>query len=389
LRQAVAPGSAGDVVRSLASLKWILSLNVSRNVCMLNLPVVLREQWKFLPCDRVIGTMEWHGSKALISTNKFFTESLNSEDKETQHSDDNVKLVGVRRSKKALQTVKSLSPTIERKKPPLEKLDANFFVAAGMQGDGEKLEHIRVAKRVSIEECEAMFGATEGTGHKKFRYTNYRDRKVVQRVENIWLLLHSKRQMPSNALLSLEFVMDIVAETKNIRMNWAAFCEQQNVKQRVGYQNAVDEIVRERAQLLALQVKEETQDSILKVTATDLVRGVREFHLQLEQAGFPAVRVSSTFTARWAQKLAIEVGDLLRLAAVESWSAKQEANQMLLEERHIIEEARCEMNVMDSFLAASNRSIARLSGVEGSTAVHCLGGTGLWWFMGERIWILF
>jgi hypothetical protein len=98
-------------------------------------------------------------------------------------------------------------------------------------------------------------------------------------------------------------------------------------------------MVRERAQLLALQVKEETQDSILKVTATDSARGVCEFHLRLEQVGFPAIRVSSTFTARWTQKLEIEVGDLLRLAAVEWWSAKQEADQMLLEERRIVEEA--------------------------------------------------
>jgi hypothetical protein len=111
-------------------------------------------------------------------------------------------------------------------------------------------------------------------------------------------------------------------------------------------------MVRKRAQLLALQVKEETQDSISKVAATDSVRGVREFHLRSEQAGFPVVRVSSTFIAHWAQKLAIEVGDLLRLAAVEWWSAKQEADQMMLEERQIAEEARCEMNVMDSFLAS-------------------------------------
>jgi hypothetical protein len=141
----------------------------------------------------------------------------------------------VRRGKKALQIVKSLSSAIERKKPPPKKLDANFFVVVGMQGDGDKPERIRVAKRVSIEECEAMFGATEGTGRMKFRYTNCRDRKVVQRVEKIWLLLHSKGQMPSNTMLSLEFVMDIVAETKNIRVNWAAFGEQQNVKQRVGH----------------------------------------------------------------------------------------------------------------------------------------------------------
>jgi hypothetical protein len=41
--------------------------------------------------------------------------------------------------------------------------------------------------------------------------------------------------MPSNGLLSLEFVMSIVAEIKNIRVNWATFGEQQNVKQRVGH----------------------------------------------------------------------------------------------------------------------------------------------------------
>jgi hypothetical protein len=92
-----------------------------------------------------------------------------------------------------------------------------------------------VAKRVSIEECEAMFGAMERTGRKKFRYTSCRDRKVIQRVEKIWPLLHSKGQMPSNGLLSLEFVMSIVAEIKNIRVNWATFGEQQNVKQRVGH----------------------------------------------------------------------------------------------------------------------------------------------------------
>jgi hypothetical protein len=132
----------------------------------------------------------------------------------------------MRRSKKVLQTMKSLSSAIERKKPPPEKLDASFFVAAGMRGDGDKPERIRVAKLVSIEECEAMFGATEGTGCKKFRYTNCRDRKIVQRIEKIWLLLHSKGQMPSIAILSLEFVMGIVAETKNIRVNWAAFGEQ-------------------------------------------------------------------------------------------------------------------------------------------------------------------
>jgi hypothetical protein len=82
-------------------------------------------------------------------------------------------------------------------------------------------------------------------------------------------------------------------------------------------------------------MKEETQDSISKVTTIDSVRGVREFHLRSEQAGFPAVRVSSPFTARWTQKLVIEVGDLLRLTAMEWWSAKQEADQMLLEERRI------------------------------------------------------
>jgi hypothetical protein len=297
--------------------------------------------------------MEWQGSKVVISSNKFYKESLNNNEKETQHSDDDVKLLSVRRGKKALQTVESLSSAIEQKKPPPEKLDANFFVATGMRGDGDKPKCIRVAKRVLQEEIKAIFGATEGTGRKKFRYTNCRDRKVVQRIEKTWPLLHSKGQMPSNALLSLEFVMGIVAETKNIRVNWAAYGEQQNVKQHVGHQNVVDEMVCERTQLLVLQVKDETQDSILKVTATDSVRGVREFRLRSEQAGFPTIRVSSTFDARWAQKLATEFGDLLKLAAMEWWSAKHEADQMLLEERRIGEEACSEMNVMDSFLASA------------------------------------
>ena len=82
-------------------------------------------------------------------------------------------------------------------------------------------------KLVTVDDCTILFGNHHGN-RKKFRYTNCKDRRIVGKIEKMWPLLISKTEMPTNNLLSLEFIMGIMAKKKDIKINWAAFGEDVN-----------------------------------------------------------------------------------------------------------------------------------------------------------------
>ena len=84
------------------------------------------------------------------------------------------------------------------------------FIALGLPGVGSRLDKIRILKQVSIDKCIAMFGTAHGS-RRKFRYLDCKDQRIVALVERYWPLVNSKSSMPTISLLSLEFVMGIVA----------------------------------------------------------------------------------------------------------------------------------------------------------------------------------
>ena len=80
-----------------------------------------------------------------------------------------------------------------------------------MCGVGLKLEKIRLHKQVMLKFCEVLFGKAIGK-YKKFDYKFYKSSKLRAKVEKLWLLLLSNKEMSVNEQVGFEFIIGIVAE---------------------------------------------------------------------------------------------------------------------------------------------------------------------------------
>jgi hypothetical protein len=142
--------------------------------------------------------------------------------------------------------------------------DSWHFVKQGFCGHGAKPDQVQVSKQVKVEECEQIFGPVVGA-RKKFRYTECKDQRLCAKIEKLWPLLNSKMEMPSNALLPIEFLMGVVAEEKLITVKWAAYGEDVNTVQCSQYFRAIADLTCIRNELLAKSYQGLGSDSLVKV----------------------------------------------------------------------------------------------------------------------------
>ena len=98
-----------------------------------------------------------------------------------------------------------------------------------------KLERIRLCKQVTLEQCEALFGKAIGK-RKKFDYRACNSGKLRAKIEKLWPILHSSKEMPVNGHIGFEFIIGIITEEARlpITVNWALYAEEMNKKQRSG-----------------------------------------------------------------------------------------------------------------------------------------------------------
>jgi hypothetical protein len=308
--------------------------------------------------------------KVFLETGRFYTESPK------------VVAAGIERAQrlekeeKPPPTVENLNSQIGRRNVPPDLKDSRHFVKQGFCGHGAKPDQVRVSKQVTVEECERIFGPVVGT-RKKFRYTECKDQRLRAKIEKLWPLLNLKTEMPSNALLPIEFLMEVVAEEKLITVNWATYGEDVNTVQRSQYFRAIADLTRDRDELLAKSHHGLGSDSLVKVPAfgsTHPESGVflvEEFPCQLR-----------TMSTLWARKLAMEVSEFLEVTSIEWWSTKHMVERTTVEKKELVEKARGEMAVMDLFSATAELerehidNLQELRAVEMGTSVVKTGACG-------------
>ena len=83
------------------------------------------------------------------------------------------------------------------KKIPPVCLTKGYFVERGVCGEGLKPEKIRLYKQVTLGQYKALFGKAIGE-RKKFDYRAYKSGKLRAKIEKLWPLLHSSKEMPTN-----------------------------------------------------------------------------------------------------------------------------------------------------------------------------------------------
>jgi hypothetical protein len=296
--------------------------------------------------------------KVFLETRSFYTESPK------------VVAVGIERAQrpekeeKSPPTVENLKSQIGRRKLPPDLKDSRYFVKHGFCDHGAKPDQVQVSKQVTVEECERIFGLVVGV-RKKFRYIECKDQWLRAKIEKLWPLLNSKTEMPSNALLPIEFLMEVVAEEKLITVNWVAYGEDVNTVQRSQYFRAIADLTRDRDELLAKSHQGLGSDSLVKVPAFRSTRlesevfSVEEFPCQLR-----------TMSMLWARKLAMEVSEFLEVTSIEWWSMKHMVERTTVEKRELAEKARGEMMVMDSFTATTELEREQIDNLQELRAVE-------------------
>lgn len=255
---------------------------------------------------------------------------------------------------------RELPASAKKRKPAFVVCDHAHFVGLGFWGSGAKPSAIRLSKQVTVDECEALFGSPQGQ-RQKFRYTACTDREMVAKIEAYWPGLHSKSEMPNNCLLSMEFIMGMIAEDKKIKVNWAAFGVEQNIKQRAGSAKGVIELSHDLEESGGLGLQSVGCASGSKMTGSESVEKSLASEISAERR---SGEDSGGLTTAWSQKLASEVLDLLHLASVEWYASRQAVLRQSTENVKLEEKTRGEMHVMDSFVAGVEVQAVQLQELE-------------------------
>ena len=195
--------------------------------------------------------------------------------------------------------------------------------AGHVRSPGPKPDRIQVLHLVIVDECCAIFG-TQDKNMKKFRYLDCADKRIVGKIEKMWPVLNSKSEMSTNNLLSLEFIMGILAEEKTIKVNWLAFGEDTIAKHRQAYYKKQGELIKLRAELLA------QSGQCILMTATRVLgeSDSRSNLMGLDVTsngcgGSRELKMCPDLPSEWMSKLTEEVQELLRLSSLK-WYLQRE-----------------------------------------------------------------
>ena len=104
---------------------------------------------------------------------------------------------------------------------------ADFVKRYGLWHSGLNPNQVRVPRDITNEEVGSVFGPSENKNG--YCYLEYKDEKLIARIENLWMILQQKL-VPASHVISLAMARGITIEEKK-KMNWAAYGEWTNNEQ--------------------------------------------------------------------------------------------------------------------------------------------------------------
>lgn len=142
------------------------------------------------------------------------------------------------RSEKAFNCVEDVDEEIERlKKPPRELKKADFAGEYGLSNEGDNPHHFRRGT-VSGDTVRRLFGKPYGDGGRSgFYWQGCEVQEVVDRVKYLHPILYQHEEEENPNLITIRFAEGIALEYEEGggRVNWCAFGEETNKRQRSRY----------------------------------------------------------------------------------------------------------------------------------------------------------
>lgn len=165
------------------------------------------------------------------------------------------------RSEKAFNSVQDVDEEIARlKKPPRELKKGDFQEEFGLPNEGDNPHHFR-RNTVQAESLRKLFGKPYGDGGRSgFNWQNCEVQEVVDRVKYLHPILYQHGEDETPNLITVRFAEGVTLEYEEGggRVNWCAFGEETNKRQRSRYQldrSKLDELRKKVAESRTLEGK--------------------------------------------------------------------------------------------------------------------------------------
>lgn len=233
-------------------------------------------------------------------------------------------------------------------KPPPPRDFSYFKDICCLPSVGTNAHKLQSGKHVSISSLQGMFGV--GRGRSGFRFMDCKDQDARKVIAKLWPLIYGKPNLPPNKLISKEFCLGIVAQTKlGMQVDWASFAEETNADQRSKYATTMRkyENIRDR-KLAAGERSQVREDSALPSSVSQSTARASEAQLS-EVDVKPNIPGSSP---RWISKICTEVGQLLNVVSFELAVSRSVLVRVERERDQLVDQCRTQRMLVESMLAS-------------------------------------
>lgn len=233
-------------------------------------------------------------------------------------------------------------------KPPPPRDFGYFKDICSLPSVGTNAHKLQSGKHVSVSSLQAMFGV--GRGRSGFRFMDCKDQDARKVIAKLWPLVYGKPNLPPNKLISKEFCLGIVAQTKlGMQVDWASFAEETNADQRSKYATTMRKYENIRDRKLAAGERSQVQcDSAVLGSVSQSTARASEAQLSKEEVK-PKLMSSSP---HWISQIASEVGQLLNVLSFELAVSKSVLVTVQKERDQLIDQCRTQRMLVESMLAS-------------------------------------